>query len=243
MDNLELYSKVRSVPKEALKTIQGGKLKGKSDINPMWRIKTLTEQFGPCGKGWKIEIAKTWIDDGANGEKVVNIMINLYVKFAGETEWSAPILGIGGNTISQSEKGVLVTNDEAYKMAYTDAISVACKALGFAADVYYERDKTKYGELGSDNGRDDPKKLKNGGKGQTPADNETAPDNGGNDPRKKSQAQRIMELIKDTEIKPEQVTECIVNKWGNPIKVNDLTPRQFAELYTTLSEFLKSEQP
>jgi hypothetical protein len=29
-------------------------------------------------------------------------------------------------------------------MALTDALSVACKALGFAADVYFEKDRTKY---------------------------------------------------------------------------------------------------
>ena len=29
-------------------------------------------------------------------------------------------------------------------MSLTDAISVACKALGFAADVYWNSDKTKY---------------------------------------------------------------------------------------------------
>ena len=29
-------------------------------------------------------------------------------------------------------------------MAYTDAISVACKSLGFAADVYFANDRTKY---------------------------------------------------------------------------------------------------
>ena len=38
-------------------------------------------------------------------------------------------------------------DDEAYKKAYTDAISVACKALGFAADVYYREDETKYGSF------------------------------------------------------------------------------------------------
>lgn len=29
-------------------------------------------------------------------------------------------------------------------MALTDAISVACKALGFGADVYWDADKSKY---------------------------------------------------------------------------------------------------
>ena len=46
---LELYDKIRQVPDNAKKTISAGRLKGKTDINPMWRIKTLTEQFGPCG--------------------------------------------------------------------------------------------------------------------------------------------------------------------------------------------------
>ena len=49
MGNLDLYDKVRAVPKEAQKQISGGRLNGMTDINPMWRIKTLTEQFGVCG--------------------------------------------------------------------------------------------------------------------------------------------------------------------------------------------------
>jgi hypothetical protein len=35
-------------------------------------------------------------------------------------------------------------NDEAYKMATTDAISVACKQLGMGADIYWSADNTKY---------------------------------------------------------------------------------------------------
>ena len=35
-------------------------------------------------------------------------------------------------------------SDECFKMATTDAISVACKQLGIGADVYWEKDETKY---------------------------------------------------------------------------------------------------
>ena len=52
MTNLDIYNKVREVPNKAKKNIGGGRLKGMTDINPMWRIKTLTEQFGPAGFGW-----------------------------------------------------------------------------------------------------------------------------------------------------------------------------------------------
>ncbi|MCR5408639.1 MAG: hypothetical protein K6E61_06005 [Bacteroidales bacterium] len=95
---MRIYNQVRSVPADALSPIAGGPLKGKSNIAPQWRFQRLTELFGVCGEGWKVEQVST-----------VHI------------------------------------DDEAYKKAYTDAVSVACKALGFAADVYYRQDETKYG--------------------------------------------------------------------------------------------------
>lgn len=35
-------------------------------------------------------------------------------------------------------------SDECYKMATTDALSVACKNLGIGADIYWKESKTKY---------------------------------------------------------------------------------------------------
>ena len=49
MDDMTIYNLARSVPDEAQKPIAAGRLKGMTDINPMWRIKRLTEIFGPCG--------------------------------------------------------------------------------------------------------------------------------------------------------------------------------------------------
>lgn len=141
-DNMTLYNAVRTPPAEALREIKAGRLAGKSDINPMWRIKTLTEQFGPCGVGWKYTIEKLWTEQGANGEIAAFALINLYHKI-GEG-WSEPIPGIGGNSFVAKEKSGMYTSDECYKMALTDALSVACKALGVAADVYWQADKTKY---------------------------------------------------------------------------------------------------
>jgi len=144
MDNLEIYNFVRAVPEEAKKTIQAGNIKGFTDINPMWRIKVLTELFGPCGFGWYSEITKQWLEAGEDGKVAAFCNINLYVK-QGE-EWSKPIPGTGGSSFVNIFKGSPATSDEAYKMAYTDAISVACKSLGIGADVYWEKDRTKYAE-------------------------------------------------------------------------------------------------
>ena len=142
MGNLDIYNALKEVPPEALKEITGGRLKGMSDINPMWRIKALTEQFGICGIGWKYETVNKWLEPGANGNIAAFVDINLYVKVG--DEWSAPIHGTGGSMFVAKESAGLHTSDECFKMALTDAIGVACKALGMAANVYWNKDHTKY---------------------------------------------------------------------------------------------------
>lgn len=141
-EHMKIYEAVRQPPNNALKAIQAGRLKGKSDINPMWRIRALTEQFGAAGIGWYYTIDSQWLEPGANGEISAFCNISLYVKVG--DEWSKPIQGTGGSSYIAKESKGLYTSDECYKMALTDAISVACKALGFAADVYWADDKTKY---------------------------------------------------------------------------------------------------
>lgn len=141
-DNLTIYNTVRNPPKEALKPIKGGRLSGYTDINPMWRIKALTEQFGVCGIGWKYTITKQWTEQGANGEVAAFTNIDLYIKVNGE--WSDAIPGTGGSSFIAKERSGLYTSDECFKMSLTDAISVACKSLGFAADIYWNNDRSKY---------------------------------------------------------------------------------------------------
>ena len=46
--------------------------------------------------------------------------------------------------IATNKKNGLYTSDEVVKMAYTDAISVACKQLGFGADIYWNKTDSKY---------------------------------------------------------------------------------------------------
>lgn len=45
---------------------------------------------------------------------------------------------------AEKERSGIHVSDEVFKMATTDAISVACKLLGVGADVYWDSDKTKY---------------------------------------------------------------------------------------------------
>lgn len=143
MDNLYYYNQGREVPDTAKKPIEGGRMNGKTDINPVWRIKKLTELFGPCGIGWYYKSVREWLE---TYEKSVAafVKIELYIKVDGE--WSMPIQGTGGSMFVELQRNGAYVSDECFKMATTDAISVACKQLGIGADVYWEKDQTKYKE-------------------------------------------------------------------------------------------------
>ena len=84
-NNLSIYESVRNVPKEAKKEIEAGRLKGKNDINPMWRIKKLTEVFGPAGFGWYTEIVRTWTEASESGEMAVFVDIHRLSSYLAST--------------------------------------------------------------------------------------------------------------------------------------------------------------
>lgn len=140
------YDKLKSVPESALKTIQAGRLRGKSDINPQWRYEKLTEVFGLCGWGWKYTIDKMWMEP-CDITKQVACFVNISLYYRTEIdEWSDPVPANGGSMFVAQEKNGAYLSDEGYKMAITDALGTAAKMIGLAADVYrgFPNGETKY---------------------------------------------------------------------------------------------------
>jgi hypothetical protein len=133
-ENMKIWNAVKQPPATALKKIAGGRLSGMTDIKPQWRYQAMTEQFGPCGIGWKFTIEKLWTEIGSEGQIVAFANILLHIKQDGI--WSEGIPGNGGSMLVAKESKGPYTSDEAYKMAITDALSTAMKLLGVAADVY-----------------------------------------------------------------------------------------------------------
>lgn len=209
MENMVIYEAVREVPEKAQSIITAGRIKGFTDINPMWRIKKLTEQFGPCGIGWKYVIKREWTEVGANNEIAAFMDIDLYIKYSGE--WSEAIPGTGGSMFVTSESKGMHTSDECYKSALTDAISVACKALGFGADIYWNKDESKYdkgpsGYVKSDQKIDNIKKT------------------------------ALLEELHRVGWPVNEMLEYLRNKYPNayPKSINEITEAQFAPLVAML---------
>ena len=144
----EIYGRLATPPADAIKKIDGGKLKGMSDINPQWRYEALTNEFGACGYGWKVEIVNTFTEAvPATQELMIFVQVNLYIKDG--DAWSEPIPGFGGDFLIVKDKNGIHGNDEGYKMAVTDAIGTAAKMIGVAADVYRGRMDSKYSNRGA----------------------------------------------------------------------------------------------
>lgn len=142
--NTRFYSQFMKTPQEAQRSFNNGSFSG-TDINPMFRIQKLTEVFGPTGFGWWTQnVRYDFVEAKETNEVSVFCELDLYVKDPETGEVSQPIYGIGGNTYIKQWKSGPKASDEAKKMAYTDALSIACKALGIGHDIWYSNDRTKY---------------------------------------------------------------------------------------------------
>ena len=133
MSEMKIWDKVKTPPSEALKGIKGGRLSGFTDIDPVWRFQIMTETFGPVGIGWVYELLES--SEARIGDEVC-IFQDVRLKYKHDGEWSEWIPGTGGSKLATQEKNGIHVSDECYKMALTDALSVAMKAIGVGADVY-----------------------------------------------------------------------------------------------------------
>ena len=145
--NIQNWDRASIVPSQGLKTIDGGKLKGKTQISPQWRVKKMTEIYGMCGIGWKWQTVEKETQENPHSKEIMCfVTVHLFVK-DGET-WSEPIEGNGSSMTIQSNRNGKVSNDDGWKMATTDALGTAMKFLGIASSIYEGNwDGSKYKNL------------------------------------------------------------------------------------------------
>jgi hypothetical protein len=150
-NRMDIWNAVCKPPATALKKIEAGRLRGKSDINPQWRYEAMTRLFGPCGAGWKYTIDRLWREEASADQHFAFAQVSVCFRISGD-KWSEPIQGVGGSMLVTKESSGLHSSDEGYKMAITDALGTAMKMLGVAADIYAGKwDGSKYA--------DEPKKV------------------------------------------------------------------------------------
>lgn len=126
-ERMDLYQELRPCPKEALKGFKKrGGFSG-SSIDAQWRIRRLTEVFGPCGTGWGFTVTNRWSEE-ADGMKWAFVSgFVWYIDGDGEKRHAIEVTG--GTDMAGAV-------DEAYKKSETDALGKSAASIGLAASVY-----------------------------------------------------------------------------------------------------------
>jgi hypothetical protein len=135
-DNLAIWSALaKTDPKHTKQFTRGGGFKGTA-TRPIYHVERMTETFGPCGTGWGFSAPTFQIVNGADGEVAVYCWLTLWYVDPATGKEAKPIPGVGGDFVVKKIKDRLVTDDEAFKKATTDAEGNAMKALGMSADIH-----------------------------------------------------------------------------------------------------------
>jgi len=122
-------------PKHTKPFQRPGGFKGTA-IKPIWNIMRLTEHFGPMGIGWGTHEPKfSIIDTGNGGEIMVYCTMECWYKDK-DTDEVGVLWGIGGDKVASRRAGAMFADDEAYKKAYTDALTNGFLRLGVSADIH-----------------------------------------------------------------------------------------------------------
>jgi hypothetical protein len=123
----------RTDPKHTKPFTRGGGFKGTA-IKPMFSYLRMTETFGPCGIGWGVGEPTFQVVPGSDGEVLVYCTASVWY-CEGET-MSRTVYGVGGDKVVNKFSSGLKSDDEAFKKAFTDAVTNALKLIGVGADVH-----------------------------------------------------------------------------------------------------------
>lgn len=139
-DNLSLWNRHRTPHRDALKdfVIQKRKM---TSVDPMWVIRSATEEWGPMGELWGPEVVEMGVYD--MGDYLLH-WIRIELRYP---DAKIPVPAIGTTKMRYQGDKYVVYDDEAPKKSLTDAVTKALSWLGYGADIYMGRQDGKYGGL------------------------------------------------------------------------------------------------
>lgn len=140
-DSLGIWKKLERTDPDHVKAFQRpGGFRGHA-IKPLYAIRKMTETFGPCGIGWGYRDPDFRVVE--SGEEVaVYCTVTMWYT---QDEAVGQVVGVGGDMVRKRTRNGFVADDEAFKKAFTDALTNAMKHLGMSADVHMGMfDDSKY---------------------------------------------------------------------------------------------------
>lgn len=143
-DNASLWDRVQKTdPAFTKKFKRGGGFSGTA-TNATYLAKRMTEEFGPCGVGWGLNVLNEGVLQGqpllnTGGEVIGHASVHrVHVRLWYMLDGKRGEIEHFGQTefVGQRSDGRLFTDEEAPKKSLTDAMSKCLSLLGFAADIH-----------------------------------------------------------------------------------------------------------
>jgi hypothetical protein len=146
-DTLKLWRTVEKTDPQYTKGFsRGGGFRGTA-TNATYLAMKATEQFGPMGTGWGVEVLSeqyvegAWLDERTR-ETVHKVLVKLWYVLDGKR---GEVQQFGQTTFIGKNKNGCFTDEEHAKKSLTDGMSKCLSLLGFAADIHLGRfDDNKY---------------------------------------------------------------------------------------------------
>lgn len=141
-ENMKLWTSVCVTDPTAVKPISGKKYKGNSP-KPYWLVQRATETFGPCGKGWGVQIVAERFERFGDTEALHVAQVIVWYMLDGAR---CQIEQMGQTRAAYvTTKGEYFVDEDAPKKSVTDGMVKCLSMLGFAGDIFSGRwDDSKY---------------------------------------------------------------------------------------------------
>ena len=137
-DKLSIWDAVATPDPKFTKDFNKGGFKGKA-TSPVYLARRATEQFGPYGLGWGVEIederyVEGHIIDERGTRAVIHVLRIVLWYMQGDKRGEARHYG-QTDFVGKNKHGPF-TDEEAPKKSFTDAMTKALSLMGFAADIH-----------------------------------------------------------------------------------------------------------
>ena len=133
MKTMELWNRVKVTDPHAVKKITGKPYQGDSP-KPYWLIQRATEEFGPCGEGWGIEVKTEGFHRMTDTDVMHTAVVVLWYIRDGK-RCAVEQMGQTKACYAKSGGGMMLDED-AGKKSVTDGMVKCLSMIGFAGDIF-----------------------------------------------------------------------------------------------------------
>lgn len=139
MNNMKIWGSLEKTdPAYTKQFTRGGGFKGTA-LNGTYIVRRLTEEFGPCGCGWKFVIEDERIETGhilKSGDTARVHIIRGHLEYRLDGEWYSTSSQFGQTMMVDENKYGTFTDEEAPKKSVTDCQAKCAVLLGIGADIH-----------------------------------------------------------------------------------------------------------